>query len=278
MPFNDTHKSAYSGEPVYLYTFTIGSTKIRSTAAEQAITVGAATWGVHPGINHTDPSDTGEQAGNEVTVNIGYDHPVADYLIKYIPTQEITVEIQLLERADPGEELINYWVGTYTRSSRSFPNFEMVFEPADYETGKSAMAPDWGPDCQHTQYDNGCQLSPGTFSVAGSILSFSGLTVNTDANLTAVSADHFQGGYIEISGDYGLERAWIITQSGNNVTVDRLLPGMVSGIPITCVPSCRGDFTRCNTVFANRQRFIGAPHAIHVNPYRGDGINAQVKN
>ena len=131
MVFNDTHKSAHSGEPVYLYTFTIGSTAIRHAAAEQPITVGAATWGVHAGIKHTDPKDTGEQAGNEVAVTVGYGHPVADYLIKYIPTHEITVDIQLLERGDVGEELINYWSGTYTRSSRNYPNFEMTFEPAD---------------------------------------------------------------------------------------------------------------------------------------------------
>lgn len=278
MAFNTTHKSAYGGEPVFLYTIEMGPVTYNHTAAELPITVGSTTWSKHPGIIHTEVADTGEQAANEVTISLGESHPVAVYLSTYIPTVEIKVEIFLLERADVAEEILLYWSGVFTRYRQQSPSFDLICEPTDYESSKQAMAAAWGPDCQHTQYDGGCQLTPGAFVEAGTVLSITDLTINTDANLTAIAADHFQGGYIEISGDLGLERAWIISQSGSNVVIDRVLPAMAAGVSVNCYPSCRGDFIRCDTVFSNRIRFIGAPHANGVNPYRGDGVNAIVRN
>ncbi|MEZ0155266.1 MAG: phage BR0599 family protein [Candidatus Reddybacter sp.] len=278
MAFNDKHKSLYLGEPVFLYDITMGSVTHRHTAAELPITVGATTWATHPGIIHSDVSDAGDQAAKEVTIALGATHPVAVYLSAYIPTIEITVKIYLLERGDVAEEMPLYWSGTFTRYRQHAPSFDLICEPADYEHGKEAMAPNYGPDCQWSQYDPNCQLAPGAFVEAGAVLSVSDLTINTDASLTAVAADHFQGGYIEITGDYGLERAWILSQSGNSVGIDRVLPAMVGGVAINCYPSCRGDFARCNTIFTNRLRFVGAPHANMVNPFRGEGVKATERN
>lgn len=276
MAFNTNHKSISDSEPVFLYSITIGPKTYYHTAAELPITVGAITWEVLPGIIHSDVSDTGDAGANEVTISVGHTHPIAVYLSQYVPAHEITVVIQMLERGDT--ELALFWSGVFISYKKQFPAFDLICAPSDYEVAKPAMAPDFGPDCQWTQYDINCQLNPGSFIASGEVLSISGLTINTDANLTAVAADHFQGGYIEITGEFGQERAWILSQSGNNVDVDRVLPAMASGIAINCVPSCRGDFTRCNTVFSNRIRFVGAPHATGVNPYRGDGVNAILRN
>lgn len=278
MAFNDKHKTVSDSEPVFLYSITLGSVIHRHTAAELPITVGSTTWGIHKGIMHTGVTDSGEAAANEVTISLGSEHPVAVYLSGFIPAHEISVEIHMLERADVAEELVLYWSGVFTSYRKRFPNFDLICEPGDYETRKQAMSPVWGPDCQWSQYDVNCGLSPLAFVETGSVISVDGLTINTDADLTAVAADHFQGGYIEISGSQGLERAWIISQSGSNVVVDRALPAMAAGISISVIPSCRGDFTRCEQVFNNRIRFVGAPHASGVNPYRGDGVNATRRN
>ena len=278
MAFNDNHKSSYFGEPVFLYDITMGPVTYHHTAAELPITVGSTTWATHSGIMHTDAYDASDQAAKEVTISLGNTHPAAVYLSAYIPTIEITVKIYLLERADSALEMPLYWSGTFTRYRQHAPSLDLICEPADYENGKEAMAANYGPDCQWSQYDGNCQLSPGAFVESGDVLSISDLTINTDADLTAVAADHFQGGYIEISGDYGLERAWILSQSGANVLVDRLLPAMAEGVAVSVYPSCRGDFGRCNTVFSNRLRFVGAPHANMVNPFRGDGVNAMERN
>jgi len=278
MAFNDNHKSVSDSEPVFLYSITVGTVTYRHTAAELPITVGAQTWAVHQGIIHSEVSDTGDAAANEVTISLGHTHPVAVYLSSFIPTEEINVKIFLLERGDSAEEMPLFWSGVFTNYRQHFPTFDLICAPADYENNKQAMSPVWGPDCQWTQYDGNCQLNPGAFVESGTVVSTSGLTINTTADLTAIGAKHFQGGYVEISGAFGSERAWILLQTGNNVDVERVLPGMVDGIAINVYPSCRGIFTRCDTVFGNRQRFVGAPYANNVNHYRGDGVNATTRN
>lgn len=278
MTFNSKHKTISDSEPVFLYSITIGTTTYRHTAAELPITVDAQTWGTHPGIIHSRVMDSGDAAANEVTISMGSTHPIAVYLSTYVPAHEITAEIYMLEREDAGAELILVWSGIFTKYKQRFPNFDLICEPGDYETRKQAMVPVWGPDCQWSQYDINCGLNPLSFVKSGTVLSFSGLTINTDASLTEVSATHFQGGYVEIDGEFGKERAWIISQSGSNVAVDRLLPSMAAGTGISAYPSCRGDLTRCDTIFNRRFKFVGAPYATSVNPYRGDGVNGTRRN
>lgn len=271
MTLNAYHKTVYNSQPVMLYEITMGDTTWRHTGAEVDLVVGAQTYTNYPGIGHSEVSNSGEAARNEVTIHLDSLHPLAQYLLAYVPTQEVFVTVSLLERADPDAQLVHEWSGVYLRHKFRAPEFSLICEPVDYEVNREAMQPSFAPDCQWTQYDSNCGLSSATFQEAGTVQSFTGLDVTTTADLTSIAADHFQGGFVEIAGAYGKERGLILAQSGGTVSLDRQLPSLVAGMAITCVPSCRGSFDRCKNpaLFNNKIKFMGAPHATGVNPYDG---------
>ena len=270
MTFNALHKTAASSEPVILYELKIGSTTWYHTGAEVDIVAGNNYETSR--ISHSDISNSGEAARNEVTVTLPTDHPLAEYLVAYIPAHEIYITIYVLEREQSPYELVHEWSGIYTSGKIAFPKFEAKFEPVDYEINREAMAPSFGANCQWAQFDANCGLTYATFQILGAVTAVNGLVVTTNAAITAVATDHFTGGFIEIVGDYGVERAFILLQNSFDLTLDRTLPGMANSISITCVPSCRNDFTRCKSaapLFDNKNKFQGAPHAQFVNPFEG---------
>lgn len=271
MTLNAYHKTIDSSQPVMLYEITLGSTIWRHSGAEGDFTVAGQVYTFYAGIGHSEVYNSGEAARNEVTLSLDTNHPLAQYLLAYVPTAEIFVTISLFERADPDAELVHEWSGVYLRYSLKAPGFDLICAPVDYEINSEAMQPSFAPDCQWTQYDGVCGLSSATFQEVGTVQSFTGLDITTTANLTAIAGDHFQGGFVDIAGAHGRERAFILAQSGGTVSVDRVLPGLVAGMSITCVPSCRGEFARCKdpALFNNKIKFMGAPHATGVNPYAG---------
>jgi hypothetical protein len=271
MTFNQYELTQHSGEPVSLYEFQMGANTLRHTRAELPITVASVVY-EPTNIQHSDITQSTESARNEVTITVDYDHPVAQYLLRYIPTIEIAARILAFQRQDTDEEVVREWNGIVVDYKYKYPECELICKPADYELNRPLLAPVFGPDCQWTQYDPHCGLIPLDWKESGAVLSVDGLVITVNANLGAHPNGHFTGGMVVINGEYGLERAWIINQNSDQLTLDRPLPGMDGGVSIDVVPSCRGDFSRCDTVFANKIKFLGAPHANIVNPYKGDGI------
>lgn len=273
MSYNQFHKTVASSNQVHLYEITIGSETTYYTSAELSIVIGGNTYVPLPGLASTEVNNTGEAQRNEVTINLPLDVRIAVYLIQFIPTTEITLAIYSLERDDPDEELIHEWSGVYVRYEANNPIFKMTFAPFDRELARDALSTSFGVDCQWTQYDLNCGLNPINFRQVGSVVSKNGLSIETDLTLNTPSDTHYLGGYIEVTGTYGEERAWIIAQSGaNTVEIDRDLPALLVGADIRVVSSCRGDFDRCKDpdLFDNKQRFMGAPHANKLNMFTSD--------
>lgn len=277
--FEDFHETVEDSQPVNLYQFTIGGTVIRHTSAEKTISVSGIDYTPFPGIAHSKVSNSGEAAKNKVTISVTRDFQIATWLLAYIPTTDIFVTIYSYERADTDDQLIHEFSGIYLRYISRYPSFKLEFAPLDYDSNKQVMRYSFAPICQHTQYDDFCTLDQNLFVTSGLITAVNGETISTDQTLTGVSADHFVGGYIEVSGEFGQERAWITAQSGaNDVLVDRGLPAVAIGVAIKLFPSCRGEFDRCKdpALFNNKTRFFGAVHANKVNPFDSTGVKASV--
>lgn len=280
MSFDIFHESAYGSQPVALYTFTIGSEVIRHTSAETNITVGGNLYTPFAGIKHTDIRNSGENAKNKVTVTVTRTFSLATWLLSYVPTTEIFLTIHAYERGDTVDEELNHeFSGVYLRYISEFPEFKLEFAPLDYDSTKEVMKYSFGPICQHTQYDDYCGLSAATFQATGTVTAVSANSITTSITLNTPTATHYVGGYIEMTGVYGFERAWITEQSGaNTVIIDRSLPAMEIGAAIAVIPSCRGKFSRCKdpALFNNKTRFFGAVNANKVNPFTPSGVNSSV--
>ena len=277
MPFATAHESEEDSLPVYLYTFTIGSTVYRYTSGARNYTSATLSYEPLAGITHTDVQNSGEEAKNSCTVIIDYDNPISRWLRQYVPTTQITLEIQLYELGVDSEAF--EFKGIYLSYLTKYPEFKMIFAPLDYTIAQGALQKSFGLNCQHTQYDAHCGLAPADFKFYGSISSYNSGTniIGLGAvDLTTVAVDYYVGGFVELDGVYGAERAWVVSQTINSVEVDRKMPTLGVGANIALVPSCKGSFINCEGVYSNTLKFLGAPHADKVNPFDASGVKSEV--
>ena len=271
--FNDKHKTVSESNEVRLYEIVFGTVTYRYTSAEQTIEVAGNIYESLPGIENTGFNNTGDSQRNELTITVDFTTPIFTYLIEFIPTFEITCRILSIERDDPDMQVIHEWSGIYNRYEANHPRMDLIFAPFDRDLNRDALVTSYGVTCQWTQYDDNCGLNFNAFGLDGTVTAINGLLVTTNLTLNTPTADHFLGGFVQISGAFGLERAWIIAQSGANIVeIDRRLQALVNGVAIKVVPSCRGEFARCidPALFNNKQRFFAAVHANKVNPFTDD--------
>ena len=279
MAFETGHESIQDSTPIYLYKFTKGSIAYRYNSGSSTKTVGGFAYEPYAGISHTEISNSGEDAKNACTITLGYDEPLAAWLRVYVPTERITVEIdyyEILEDATGFE-----FSGVYMKYVTKYPDIKLTFSPLDYTIEQSALQKSYSLTCQHTQYDVFCGLSELNFLVSTIILTYTESTDIIDVtptDLNTVNTTYYVGGYIEITGVSGKERAWVVDQTQFTLTIDRKMEALTNGRAINIIPSCKGSFDSCKdpALFNNRIRFLGAPHADKVNPFDNTGVRSDV--
>jgi len=272
--FNDTHKSTEDSNHAQIFTVTVGTVLYRYTSAESDLLVGGNVYASYSGLESTALVSSGESQKNEVEISLDIEDELARYLMAYVPSVEIRILIESIERDDPGLERAHEWSGVYLRYEANHPEFKIVCVPLDTELERDALSTSFGIGCQWTQYDaSTCGLAAEDFDIDVNISGIDGLTLTMDAVLDSIAGDHYLGGRLDIEGPYGTEYLWIIAQSGQfDVQVDRDSPALATGAAVKLVASCRGSFDRCKNpaLFNNKANYMGAPHANKLNPFAAD--------
>ena len=272
--YNDYQKSIEDSNYLYLIRVTVGTSKYYYTTGEQDMTVAGNSYKSYPGLKTTDLGNSSESQKNEVEISLDTEDPLAAYLLNYVPSVEITVLIESLERDDLDQEIKHEWTGAYLRYDADYPDFRIICVPVDRELERDALSTSFGVGCQWTQYDaNTCGLNTADFDINATITAVDGLDVTVAVILDSVSADHYVGGQMSLPGPHGTEYAWVTAQAGSyEFTIDRNSPNLAIGADIVLVASCRGDFNRCKDplLFNNKIKYMGAPHANKLNPFSSD--------
>ena len=279
MSFEIAHESVEDSKPVYLYEFVVGGTYYRYTSGSRTYNVDNFDYEPYPGIEHSTVHNSGEDAKNSCTVTVDYDHPLSGWLRAYIPTQTIVLTIKSYEIGEA--PTVFEFQGAYMKYTSRFPEFKMTFSPLDYTLNQGALQKSYALNCQHSQYDNFCGLNTATFSLAAVIATYTSSTNTIDVtptNLNIVATDYYIGGFVEIDGKYGTDKAWIVAQTEFAVEVDRRMPSLANNVAINLIPSCKGSFISCKdlALFNNKLKFLGAPHADKVNPFDASGTKSEV--
>ncbi len=279
MTFETSHESEESSQPIYLYEIIVGNTTYRYNSSARVHNVDSFDYEPHAGIKHTEVHNSGEDAKNACTLTLDYDEPIAAWLRQYVPTQTI---ILIIKNYEIGQAPTYFeFQGAYTKYVAMYPDVKLTFSPLDYTMAQGALQKSYALNCQHSQYDSFCGLLPANFDLDLTITTYTQATDTVSvapSTLDDVSADHFVGGYIEIAGVYGNERAWIVSQTSTSVVVDRRMQSLADGAAIKFVPSCKGSFDKCKdpALYNNKLKFLGAPHADKVNPFDETGVKAEV--
>ena len=271
MSFNDYHKTVDDSSESYIFQISIGNSTFLYTSSEMNIVVGGNMYLSRSGLKSTELSNSGESERNNVNIELPIDDDIAQYLLRFIPSNEITLRISSIEIADPDREVIHQWTGIYVSYEANYPIFRMTFATFDQELSKDALATSFGVNCNWSQYDDNCKLNPNAHAATGTITAVTGLLIDSDFINDSITEEHYIGGYIELDGRFGAERAWIIGRdSSTSLILDRSLESLQVGAAFSIVPSCRGDFDRCNAIFNNKINFFGGNYANKINMFQTD--------
>lgn len=248
------------GDPVELYTITIGTTIYRWTSAEDDITEAADVFTAIPIERGTIKGGGPDTRKEFLVLTVAGDNPVAIQYITSVPGVTGTIKIERIHRSDgPTFEVITLFNGTI--SSVAFTNAgrtaKIRIVPLVTSQSKPVPTDTYQGLCNRVLYDDHCQVddtSP-TFR-----LSTAAVTAVSGSTITVTGADangdgYYTGGFVETAGSD--DRRLILDQTGTLLTL--LLPFATSILStnVTVFAGCDHSITTCKAKFNNVLNFGG---------------------
>ena len=267
MGYLDKTNSVAEGQPVTLYQFTRGDNeKIwRFCNADQDITINGEKWLA------TAISDTGRHTGDNISITLPSNNPVALLYRGIAPTQAIKVTIMRVHYAE--REIRIIWIGTIIEVKRPDAHQTQLISAGPSSTMDSVgLRLTWGRSCPYTLYDYDCRVNPKNFVVAGlTIKALNGTTLTLDLP-KELPQGWFNAGFIEWIDDGVREVRAVTVHQNNQLTLMGGTHKLAVGMTIKVYPGCDGRAETCLKKFNNILNFGGIPHMPHKSPYDGSRV------
>lgn len=274
----DTYeKSIDSGRPVELYEFQNNATFWRHTSADEIITWSGIDW-TPANIERSKIVQSQEGIRNQLHLTVPRNYQVAQQYRQLIPLFETTLIIRRIHRDDVDEEARVIWKGkifdvTWAPGKGSA---KITCEPDIGSLRSEAMRGRWQIRCNHTIYDEFCQLEFVTWSSAYTIgaLSANKLQVTLPGLGTATpSSDYWVGGLLRFDTN---QFNMCLGHSGDVLSLWRYMPDLSVGDEVLIAPGCQNLKTKCIDTFDNYDNYLGAPDVPLKDIFTGDGVKGTV--
>ncbi len=258
MTFGALEASRDSGKPIFLATFTYGGTKVwRHTNAEFEVTSGGYTYTPFPitydRIAHTSGADRAS-----LKVTIGWDSPLAQFLLGDVMPWELEVEIRKAHAGDTDSVLVfsgvasavTYSPGVVTLSCET-PNRNTPVRPSRRHFTKY---------CPHQLYGPDCQANPNNFKVDTTTVSVSGAVVRLPSgwNGSFQKTEFLHGVFTWV---YAFRPAYAfiigVDAATDDVTLSWIPSGLTSNYNVSLSIGCDKTAATCSGVFNNLPNFGG---------------------
>ncbi|OOF65121.1 phage BR0599 family protein [Rodentibacter sp. Ppn85] len=267
MSYLDKTHSIADGQPVNLYQFVRGDNeKIwRFCDADKDLEINGEKWLA------TAIGDEGRRTGENVTVTLPSNNPVARLYRGIAPSQTVTLTIMRLNWMDT--EIRVVWIGTIIEAKRpDIAKTQLISAGLSATMESAGLRLTWGRNCPYTLYDGDCKVKPGNFVVAGLIISAmdgASITVNLPDNLPQ---GWFNAGFIEWQDDGVREVRAVTIHEHNKLTLMGGTQKLSVGTVIKVYPGCDGRAETCLKKFGNMLNFGGIPHMPTKSPYDGSRV------
>jgi len=254
MSFEIYEESAATGSKVELYTLTVGSLIYRMhTSVETTITSGGDVY------YRTQVSRGNIATGQEyLEVVLPGSHEFPLIYRNVVPGKVASLTIQEFHRADPSSVRVCYkGVVQAVAFSRNASSATLSVVPLNRALSKLIPERTYQSMCNNVLFDTKCQLSAGSHSYIGTVLSVSGNIV-TIGGLESAKGDGWStSGYAEFGGlDYRL----ILEQDGNDLILILPFHADVLGEDLTVYAGCDRSVSTCASKFSNDINFGGCPY------------------
>lgn len=268
MSFLEYEHSIANGQPINLYQFTRGNNEKvwRFCDADRDIIVNNEKWLA------TAISDSGRRTGENITLTLPSNNPVA-LLFRGMPPSQ-TVKVTIMRLHYQVQELRVVWIGTVTEAKRpDVHQVELITAGLSSTMQGSGLRLTWGRNCPYTLYDQDCKVKPKSFVVEGlTIKALTGTTITID-NPAGLPEGWFTAGFIEWTDSDGVRETRAVTVHQNNtLSLMGGTQGLEVGTVIKIYPGCNGTASTCVKKFNNILNFGGIPHMPNKSPYDGSRV------
>jgi uncharacterized phage protein (TIGR02218 family) len=254
MTFDSLEASQEGSSPVELFKFTVGSSIIRYTSAEDDFLEDGNTYEAIP-IKRTTVTGGGPDTRKEhVVLEVTGENTIATQYVNSLPGVNVLVTIDRVQRADgPTYEVIRIFQGkvisvAFGKSGRTA---KIRVEPLAAAQSKAIPTYTFQGLCNNVLYDNLCKVSE---SDPAFRLTTANVTAVDSNQITVAGAGdngdgYYTGGFVEAAG--ATERRLILEQTGENLIL--LLPFNVNplGSNVTVFAGCDHSITTCKAKFNN---------------------------
>lgn len=267
MSYDAENTGAESGQPIDLFSFSIGSDQFRFTNAEDQLTVLALTY--DPIAISRQAVEIGRESRTQtVSIKLPTSHAFAQKFIGVPPGQKTTCVIRTVHRGDLTDVRTEFTGLARTIGLDNLAaEMEILVMPLTGALLQVVPRFIFSGLCNHVLYDGGCGVNRASFTHTGVAALTSDSQIITVSNLdSAKTVGWATGGYVEFNGDYrGVFR---------HVATDSLVIAVpfkedIGGQTVSVYAGCDHSYTVCGSKFSNQARFGGFPFVPTKNPFIG---------
>lgn len=272
MAFSTYETSADSGSPFELYEFVQGLKRWNYTSLPDKLT--------RLGQVYEPTAATREKVKQTVNVfkdgtsiNFPRDSEFALQFLGSIPDLVTSITILRGHYGDPDGEFITYFKGKVAGAKANGNTITLDLESVFTSVRRPALRARFEYICRHSLYSQPCGVNREAYKHEGTISS----SVIASQNKTVVSVTgaslrpngYYTGGLF-IASD-GTAR-FVVGHTGDFLTLNRAVPGLNGGDPVTIYPGCDHSTATCQSKFNNLDNNGGFPYIPSLNPFGGTSV------
>lgn len=263
MAFATFEELQEGGQPVELYTFTIGSAVTRYTSSEDTITVSSNDYTAVSIERDRIVAGGPEQRSQQMTLIMPGNDAIVSQYFGIPPGVSGDLVIERVQRLDgPSYQVIKIFEGKIlsitTRDNGR--RAEMILSPVISAVSRVIPRFKYSSLCNHILYDDRCQVSDTdpSFKLSSKLVTAeSGTSITvTDAGLQADG--YYTGGFVETTDQS--DRRAIRAHVGDTLTLHIPFSSSVLSTNVNVFAGCDHTQATCKSKFNNVINYGGFPH------------------
>ena len=269
MTYDDRERSIADGQPIELYEFARGVVIANFTSADSDQVILDQTY-TSAALQRSEIETSAERARNALRITCARNFPIADLFRIAPPTEIISLSVKRVHAGE--DDVATIWMGRVLNCEWSGASATLNCEPVTSSLRRPGLRRKYSRQCPLVLYSQGpgqCNVDRSAHSTATTVTAISGLVLS----VASLGTKPWAGGFVEWQTDDGIiERRFISSYSGLNLTLSQPFFGLAVGDNVTVSPGCAHTQTMCNDVYSNGANYGGFPFVPRKNPFDGTPV------
>mgnify|MGYP000912059845 FL=1 len=267
MSYIDVETSTASGLPIELYEFARGGVQYwRFNNTDKDVVRSGLTYKTMQ-VERGKVQQTSDPDKNDLTLTFPRSLQFAVSMLRHSP-EEVTTLTIYRGHIGGGDDFITYWKGRILAVSADGNAITMSLESIFTSMQRYGLRARFEYGCRHSLYAAACGVSEADYKFIGAVSNLDGLSMEI-YGANAQPNGWYTGGVFHWGG-HGTRM--IASHVGNQLVLNRPLPGLRNGVTVNIYPGCDRRLGTCINKFNNVANFGGFPWIPSRNPFEGSFI------